>query len=103
MQPIFITGIGTGIGKTLVAAIVTEALQAYYWKPIQAGFDYGTDTDWVRANTARPAEFFFPETYKLSMAASPHIAAREEGVSIDLDVVCRQFEQLSLAIGPAHP
>ena len=39
MQSIFITGIGTDTGKTVVAAIITEALQAAYWKPVQAGFD----------------------------------------------------------------
>jgi len=43
MQPIFITGIGTDVGKTIVAAIVAEALHADYWKPVQAGFDEGTD------------------------------------------------------------
>ena len=43
MRKIFITGIGTGVGKTIVSAIVTEALQADYWKPIQAGFEEGTD------------------------------------------------------------
>ncbi len=47
--PLFITGIGTGVGKTLIAAIVTEALGATYWKPVQAGFDDGTDdTGWGR-------------------------------------------------------
>jgi dethiobiotin synthetase len=42
-RPLFITGIGTGVGKTLVAAILTEALHADYWKPIQAGYEDGTD------------------------------------------------------------
>ena len=49
MASIFITGIGTGIGKTVVSAIVTEALQADYWKPIQAGFAEGTDTELVKS------------------------------------------------------
>ncbi|MBS1660882.1 MAG: dethiobiotin synthase [Bacteroidetes bacterium] len=83
MQPIFITGIGTGIGKTLVSAIVTEALGASYWKPVQAGFDEGTDSQWVGERTAGARRI--PEVYKLKMPASPHIAAREEGVVIDLD------------------
>ena len=48
MQPIFITGIGTGVGKTIIASIVTEALTADYWKPVQAGFREGTDTSFVR-------------------------------------------------------
>jgi dethiobiotin synthetase len=34
---LFITGIGTDVGKTIASAIITEALQADYWKPIQAG------------------------------------------------------------------
>ena len=44
MRPFFISGIGTGIGKTFVAAVLTEALRADYWKPVQAGFEMGTDS-----------------------------------------------------------
>jgi dethiobiotin synthetase len=95
MSSYFITGIGTGVGKTLVAAIVTEALQGSYWKPIQAGFN-ATDTSWVQAMTGRPVH---PEAYALSLAASPHIAAREEGLRIDLDhiLACRP------ALDPSNP
>jgi len=85
MQPIFITGIGTGVGKTLVAAIVTEALGAYYWKPVQAGFEDGTDAEWVMRRISQRR--VIPELYKLKMPASPHIAAREEGVEISLDAI----------------
>ena len=87
MQPIFITGIGTGIGKTLVSAIVTEALGAIYWKPVQAGFDEGTDTGWVGDRISRPEGRLSPEAYRLAMPASPHIAARHEGIVIDLDTI----------------
>ena len=83
MRPIFITGIGTGVGKTLVSAIVAEALGAYYWKPVQAGFDEGTDAEWVGARIG--AGRVLPELYTLRMPASPHIAAREEGIVISLD------------------
>ena len=83
MRPVFITGIGTGVGKTLVSAIVAEALGAYYWKPVQAGFDEGTDAEWVGARIGSGR--VLPELYKLRMPASPHIAAREEGVVISLD------------------
>ncbi len=48
-QTIFITGIGTDVGKTIVSAILVEALQADYWKPIQAGFDEGTDSEFIRS------------------------------------------------------
>jgi dethiobiotin synthetase len=94
MQPIFITGIGTGIGKTLVSAIVTEALGAAYWKPVQAGFDDGTDTGWVGERISRPEGRLSPEAYRLAMPASPHIAARQEGIVIDLDTIVDQFEAI---------
>jgi len=82
-KPIFITGIGTDVGKTVVAAIVTEALGAVYWKPVQAGFSDGTDTEWVAGRLSRPR--VLSETYKLALPASPHIAARGEGIVISLD------------------
>jgi len=89
MQPIFITGIGTGVGKTLVSAIVTEAIGGWYWKPVQAGFDEGTDAGWVGARLSRP-DRVVPEAYKLRMPASPHIAAREEGIMIGVkDIAAR--------------
>ncbi|HUB59330.1 MAG TPA: dethiobiotin synthase [Puia sp.] len=94
MHPIFITGIGTGIGKTLVAAVVTEALEAAYWKPVQAGYEEGTDSEWVGERISRPQGRLYPETYKLSLPASPHIAARQEGVVIDLNRIVRQFETI---------
>src|ERR1700733_1861237 len=94
MHPIFITGIGTGIGKTLVAAVVTEALEAAYWKPVQAGYEDGTDSEWVGERITLPQERIQPEAYKLALPASPHIAARKEGVIIDLDRIVRQLETI---------
>lgn len=91
-QPIFITGIGTGVGKTLVSAIVTEALGARYWKPVQAGFEDGTDVDWVGARLKRGS--VLPEAFRLSMPASPHIAAREEGIELTLEGLMKAYTQL---------
>ncbi|MEY2639988.1 MAG: hypothetical protein RIR90_1470, partial [Bacteroidota bacterium] len=48
-KPIFVTGIGTGVGKTVAAAIITEALGADYWKPIQSGYEEGTDCHTVQS------------------------------------------------------
>lgn len=94
MQPIFITGIGTGIGKTIVSAIVTEALQADYWKPIQAGFDEGTDAELVTELISNTTTLIHPEVYKLKLPASPHIAAREETVHINLDKIAQAYYEL---------
>ena len=95
MKPIFVTGIGTGIGKTLVSAILVEALKADYWKPIQAGYANGTDLDLVSGLVSNTQSVFHPETYRLKLAASPHIAARKEGQQINLALICEQFNQVS--------
>lgn len=88
MRPIyFITGIGTGVGKTLAAAIITEALQADYWKPVQAGFDEGTDRQWVQERISNTRTVLHAERYMLKLPASPHIAAREEGIRISIEEI----------------
>ena len=82
MTPIFITGTGTDVGKTLIAAIVTEALQADYWKPVQAGFAEGTDSLWIQKMLTNKKSVIHPELYLLKMPASPHIAAPAENKKI---------------------
>ena len=67
--PIFITGIGTDIGKTVVSAIVCRALNAGYWKPVQAGFSDGTDAGRI-GYLLGEGHTIYPETYKLAMPAS---------------------------------
>ncbi|MDE3182128.1 MAG: dethiobiotin synthase [Bacteroidota bacterium] len=84
MKPIFITGTGTDVGKTLIAAIVTEALQADYWKPVQAGFSDGTDSLFVRKMISNSQSKIHPELYKLQMPASPHLAAAAEQKEIKI-------------------
>lgn len=79
---IFITGIGTGVGKTVVAAILAEALGADYWKPVQAGEEGGTDSSWVRDHIMSRDRVVHREAYTLKLPASPHIAAREENMSL---------------------
>lgn len=94
MHTVFIAGIGTNIGKTVVSAIVTEALNASYWKPVQAGFDDGSDTDWVGTRISHPKGRLFPETYKLLLPASPHIAARSEELTIHLEKIHEQYDAI---------
>lgn len=95
MTPIFITGIGTGIGKTVVSAIVAKALHADYWKPIQAGYETGTDSEWVSAQLTGTSSVIHPEVYKLAMPASPHIAAREEGITISIEKICESIPDIN--------
>jgi dethiobiotin synthetase len=83
MRPIiFITGVGTGVGKTIISAIVTEALKADYCKPIQAGIEDITDAELVRSLITNNQTIVHPEAFRLKLPASPHIAAREEGLQI---------------------
>jgi dethiobiotin synthetase len=93
MRPLFVSGIGTGIGKTVVAAVLTEALRADYWKPVQAGFETGTDSSWLTSLISNSETVVHPEIYKLQMAASPHIAARKENLHIDLDRIVEEFHK----------
>lgn len=92
--PVFITGTGTGIGKTIVAAIVTEALNGDYWKPVQAGLDEITDTERVRSLVSNPVSETHKELYRLTMPASPHLAARKDNVQIDIDTICNSAEKI---------
>lgn len=95
MKPIFISGIGTGVGKTIISAIVAEALQADYWKPIQAGFEDGTDALNVQHLLSNPKSIVHPELYKLETPASPHIAARHQNISISLEEIRHAYLQLA--------
>lgn len=83
-QQIFVSGIGTDVGKTVVSAILVEALQADYWKPVQAGGLNFTDTDLVKGLVSNTKSVFHIEQHALQTASSPHYAARQEGVSIDV-------------------
>ncbi|QNE39963.1 dethiobiotin synthase [Hymenobacter sp. NBH84] len=82
MERLFITGIGTDVGKTVVAAILTEALGADYWKPVQAGLTPTTDAATVRSLVSNADSQFHPEAYRLALPASPHAAAAAEGIAL---------------------
>jgi dethiobiotin synthetase len=80
MKPLIVTGTDTGIGKTMVAAMLTLALDALYWKPIQSGTADGTDTMCVASLTGLPPDRFLPEAYVLREPLSPHRAAEIDGI-----------------------
>jgi dethiobiotin synthetase len=81
---LFITGISTDVGKTIASSIIVEALQADYWKPIQAGDLDRSDSHKVKAYVSNPKSQFHPNAYALNTPASPHLAATIDGVTIDL-------------------
>jgi dethiobiotin synthetase len=84
MKKYFISGIGTDVGKTIVSAVFTEALEADYWKPIQAGDLHLSDTDKVKILVSNTKSVFHPERYRLNTPASPHYAAEVDGIEIAL-------------------
>jgi dethiobiotin synthetase len=85
MKPIFVTGIGTDVGKTVVSAILVEQLKADYWKPIQSGDLHHSDTMKVQALVSNQISVFHPEAYRLTQPYSPHKSAALDGLEIDLD------------------
>lgn len=95
MNRIFVTGIGTGVGKTFISAMLAKALGADYWKPIQAGYEEGTDSEYVQNTLFGTSSVIHPEVYKLRLPASPHIAAREEGVTISIPKICEKIPSIS--------
>ena len=84
---LFITGISTDVGKTIASAIIVEALQADYWKPIQAGDLEHSDTHKVQDLISNTQSQFHPNSYALQTPASPHLAAAKDGITIDLNQI----------------
>jgi len=86
-KKLFVTGIGTDVGKTIVSAIVTEALEADYWKPIQAGELETGDSRTVANLISNSKTVIHPNSYALKTPMSPHAAAAIDGVKIDLNKI----------------
>jgi len=87
MRKIFITGIGTDVGKTIVSAIIVEALNADYWKPIQAGELEYSDSHKIKELISNTRTKVFENSYALKTPMSPHAAADIDGLTIKLDQI----------------
>ena len=81
---LFITGISTDVGKTIASAIITEALEADYWKPVQAGDLDHSDSHKIQNYISNVKSVIHENSYKLNTPASPHLAAELDGITIDL-------------------
>lgn len=77
----FITGIGTGVGKTITSAILRQYFQADYWKPVQSGDLHQSDSMVVKQLTNDELRIH-PERFRLQYPASPHQSAAMEGLEI---------------------
>ncbi|MEY4565001.1 MAG: hypothetical protein RLZZ618_4278 [Pseudomonadota bacterium] len=100
----FITGTDTDVGKTLVSSALLLHLRTHHarvagMKPVAAGITPGhQDNDDVLALRAAgsvtvPRELDNP--YNLSRPMSPHLAARAEGVTIDIALLAVRYQQLA--------
>ncbi len=98
MHTLFLTGIGTDVGKTIISAIIVEALGADYWKPIQAGDLEKSDTIKIQKLISNSVTKFHKESYALKHAMSPHAAADLESIKIDLARIHRPKTKNNLII-----
>lgn len=98
MNKYFITGIGTEVGKTVISAIVTEALQADYWKPVQAGDLEYSDSHKVKELISNSRTVFHPNSFALKTPMSPHAAAEKEGIEISEEKIIEPQTQNDLVI-----
>jgi dethiobiotin synthetase len=95
---LFITGISTEVGKTIASAIVTEALEADYWKPIQAGDLDNSDSHKIEALISNSKTIIHKNAYALQTPMSPHAAAEIDGIHIDLDAISEPKTENHLVI-----
>ena len=94
----FITGIDTEVGKTIISAIITEVLEADYWKPIQAGDLDHSDSHKVEKLVSNKKTRFHQNSYALHTPMSPHAAAEIDEIQIDLEQIKRPKTDNDLVI-----
>ncbi|MFD0863332.1 dethiobiotin synthase [Sungkyunkwania multivorans] len=97
-KKIFVTGISTDVGKTIASAIIVEALEADYWKPIQAGELENSDSHKVKNLISNGNSVIHPNSYALRTPMSPHAAAHIEGVEISIDKITEPRTKNNLVI-----
>ena len=98
MKKYFITGISTEVGKTVASAIITEALAADYWKPVQSGDLEYSDTHKVKELISNSTSVFHPNSYALQTPMSPHASAEIDGITIEIDKIVEPTTENNLVI-----
>jgi dethiobiotin synthetase len=82
---IIVAGTDTDIGKTVFSAALVQALDGYYWKPVQSGLAGETDSQTVARLSGLAPSRILPEAYRLNTPASPHYSAERDGIEIDVE------------------
>lgn len=95
---LFITGISTDVGKTIASSIIVEALEADYWKPIQAGDLDNSDSHKIKSYISNSKTIIYENSYKLNTPASPHLAAELDRITIDINQIEEPKTQNHLVI-----
>jgi dethiobiotin synthetase len=95
---LFITGISTDVGKTIASSIVVEALEADYWKPVQAGDLDNSDSHKIESYISNNKTIIHKNSYLLNTPASPHLAAKLDGIAIDLNKITEPSTKNHLVI-----
>ncbi len=98
IRDLFVTGTDTGAGKTVLSALLVAALDRRYWKPIQTGASEGTDRAAVMKFADVPAECIHPEAFIFDSPVSPHIAAEQQGIRIDIKTIRRPKDSTPIVI-----
>jgi dethiobiotin synthetase len=99
----FITGTDTGVGKTLISCALLHGFAAQGkrvagFKPVAAGCgedEHNDDAEALRAASSLPLTYGQVNPYCFRHAIAPHIAARNEGVRIDLARILTSYGELS--------
>ena len=95
---LFITGISTDVGKTIASSIVVEALESDYWKPVQAGDLDNSDSHKIESYISNNKTIIHKNSYLLNTPASPHLAAKLDGIAIDLNKITEPSTKNHLVI-----
>ncbi len=93
-----IVGAGTGVGKTHLGVALARALSrggelVAALKPIESGLGEGTLSDAAQLAGASTFHVKHPPPYRFSQPVSPHLAARQEGVAIDVQEACAWVDE----------
>lgn len=101
MKSIFVTGTGTGVGKTIVGGAlcaylsIKKGLDVGVMKPVETGWDFSSSDALILKELSGSSDVLEDiAPYRFSLPCAPEVAAKKEGVEIDLDVLTGIFRKL---------